>query len=831
MRAARLALSAGLLAPAAAPARSAPQAQPSATDVAARVAALTAQSASERAATLDTLRGAGEAVALAALDGLSATPLEVRRERAWLVLETGARASIQPAIGALADPDAQTRGWLVAFLGRTELGDADLAERIASLTECASGDPDAPLRQRALTTLADLGRPEAFDALDSLLDRVGASECVQAARLLAQKPAARSQVARRVEQAFSDDATANGRTAPLAGDVLATLLLGFARNLGEDPRAALDPRQRAPLLAAARHPDPRVARAAAAAFDVLLRRLVQSADAARAAQILAGFEAQGMDARASRYHRARLALALGHEAGAARAAAQSLLDAAGAGGDRDSRLWRARARQLEALALLADGAAEAALAALSLEVELLDGLLAERADRQAKSRRDEHEECLRQRAVAEITRAVCALALTSEHGSSAARPSPAALEHARAAHTFELELQLQRWNSGVDGSGGWDASLSADLSPATLLFDNSRFAAWPSARSLALRAELGRVLSSVAAAEMPGFEPWPDVPPDIANARDDPARRWLLRAIQYAQFDALSQEQGRLEQQLRARAAGDPTDIDPQLLQRIEEIRMTLRDFGQAFARTDSDVTFLKPTFPSSWALWLARDLSDEGQSGEARALAQRMRDDIERSGMSQRYVGGLELLAEIEMAIGSSYTQDGEPQRAEVELSKAVERLEAIESLLRERGIGRDGLLRVQLLRRSALVSLAVNANVKQKDALKAERYFARAYEIAQDDFMRVLRACYDARAGRSAQARALLREVTPGPGTHYNMACTFALLGEKALALEFLRREFEENRQSVGALAKQRAWARTDPDLESLRDEPVFRELIGQP
>jgi hypothetical protein len=794
-------------------------------DVGARIAAFESQTPSERAAALGELRHGGEAVALAALGGLSQAPLEIRRERAWLVLETGGSASIEPAIAALSDPDAITRGSLLAFLGRTELGDAGLAARIGALSNRATQDVDSALRQRAVTTLADLGHRQAIEALDRLVDEAGARERVQAARLLAQKPIARDLVARRVERAFSTEAVKADDASVAGGDVLAQLLVGYARNLGEDPRGGLDPRERAPLLVAARHPDPRVVRAAGAAFDVLLRRLVQFADGVRAARMLDGFEAQGMDARVSRYQRARLALALGNDAKEARAAARALLETALSGADRDSRLWHARASHLEALALLADGDPESAEASLAAEVAILDGLLAERGDRQAKSRRDAHEECLRQRAVAEITWTVCALA----RGAAGERPAPEAFEHARAAHAYELELQLHRWGSEIDGSGGWDATLSADLSPATLLFNNPRFPAWTTARMLALRADLGRALASVAQAEMPGFEPWPDLPPEIVSARDDPRRRWFLRAIQYAQFDALSKEQGRLQTKLRELAGDDPTDLDPELLQRLEEIQRALRDFSQVFAHAEANEDALKPTFPSTWALSLARDLADEGESEAARALALRMRDDVELSGVSRRYVGGLELVAEIEMAIGSSYTQDDEPERAEVELAKAVERLEAIESLLKERGVGIDGMLRVQLLRRSALVSLAVNANVKQKDQEKAWRYFDRAWEIAQDDFMRVLRACYLARANRGIEARAMLREVTPGPGTHYNMACTFALLGEKPLALQFLRREFEENRQGAGALAKQRTWAKSDPDLSSLRGEPEFQALVG--
>ena len=69
----------------------------------------------------------------------------------------------------------------------------------------------------------------------------------------------------------------------------------------------------------------------------------------------------------------------------------------------------------------------------------------------------------------------------------------------------------------------------------------------------------------------------------------------------------------------------------------------------------------------------------------------------------------------------------------------------------------------------------------------------------------------------------------MTPTPLVHYNLACTWALLGEKELALEFLRREMQESQLTPGGLAKQKEWARGDPDLKSLRDDARFREMVA--
>ena len=128
------------------------------------------------------------------------------------------------------------------------------------------------------------------------------------------------------------------------------------------------------------------------------------------------------------------------------------------------------------------------------------------------------------------------------------------------------------------------------------------------------------------------------------------------------------------------------------------------------------------------------------------------------------------------------------------------------------------------------ALVSLAVNANVKGKDPTRATEFFERAYELRQDDFMRVLLACYRARSGAVDEARKLIEGVPASPRAYYNLACTHALLGEKDRSLEYLERDFTFNRVSPAALEKQKAWAREDPDLANLYEDPRF-ELLTEP
>ena len=90
------------------------------------------------------------------------------------------------------------------------------------------------------------------------------------------------------------------------------------------------------------------------------------------------------------------------------------------------------------------------------------------------------------------------------------------------------------------------------------------------------------------------------------------------------------------------------------------------------------------------------------------------------------------------------------------------------------------------------------------------------------------MLYACYRARSGRAAEARAALTGVQPSPAVFYNLACTYALLGDQDTAIDFLQRELEENHPTPASLERQKAWAAGDPDLASLRENPRFQRLV---
>jgi tetratricopeptide (TPR) repeat protein len=97
------------------------------------------------------------------------------------------------------------------------------------------------------------------------------------------------------------------------------------------------------------------------------------------------------------------------------------------------------------------------------------------------------------------------------------------------------------------------------------------------------------------------------------------------------------------------------------------------------------------------------------------------------------------------------------------------------------------------------------------------------QAYEVTGYELWAPVRALYD--AGRYAEAADAMREVVeanPNPWLLYNLACCESLAGRRADALEHLRAAVEGGERF-------REYARGDSDLDAIRDEPGFAELVG--
>jgi tetratricopeptide (TPR) repeat protein len=82
--------------------------------------------------------------------------------------------------------------------------------------------------------------------------------------------------------------------------------------------------------------------------------------------------------------------------------------------------------------------------------------------------------------------------------------------------------------------------------------------------------------------------------------------------------------------------------------------------------------------------------------------------------------------------------------------------------------------------------------------------------------------------RAGRHEQALEIMRDgVARAPEAwegHYNLACLLSLGGDRAGALESLRR-------AVGLNGEARELARSDGDFDAIREDPEFSAIAGEP
>ncbi|HVP36968.1 MAG TPA: protein kinase [Terriglobales bacterium] len=108
-------------------------------------------------------------------------------------------------------------------------------------------------------------------------------------------------------------------------------------------------------------------------------------------------------------------------------------------------------------------------------------------------------------------------------------------------------------------------------------------------------------------------------------------------------------------------------------------------------------------------------------------------------------------------------------------------------------------------------------------KDELEVyPRYIAR---YPEDPRAHIFYAVALARAGRLEEGKAQAAkaiELNPSdPLMLYNTACFYAQIGEKRLALDSLK-------SSINAGLEDYEWIKRDPDLESIKNEPEFIELI---
>ncbi len=756
--------------------------------------------------------GGPEAFALYAGGDLAAR----RAMAAWAVNHAGA-AHFEGLLGALAgERDPNARQQLVQALGALLPLEAPQAQRRArALAERALEDSDPVLRAAALAALGAAGGSWAARELDGLLDRLPPQEALAAARVLAGLGTEGEVLVARVLAQGPREPGTEGRGRALSPEIRAQLLPAYGRALADPARPPATARERAPLVRALRDPDPRVRRAGESAIVALLGRHLALRRPERAERLLLELAGEGRDPEASELQRARLLLGEGLDAGRALDLALRLAGPRTADGPPAVRIGARHVAGIAALAL--ERPAEAALW-LARAAELQEERLAERLDAFSEGGAREQEERLTARAALELARALAALV----QGRSAA--DRAVLEPLRLAHESGLEAQALAARGDGRELSHWEGVLAHEFSPAGLLFARPR-PGWPLARAHDLLRTLGAALATVAPGEFPGFAALDSISPELADPLADPRRNRRLAAILDGRLARLRQELERLRREVLERDGLEGLQ-EPEVATRLRELlyeRMEYQRWRGALAEHAH-----KLRTPTRLALNLSGDLLGDGRAAEARELASRLLADLERQAGAQLWAE--ELAAQTEMAIGSTWMQDDEPRRAEEVLTSAVERYENLERTLTERGVDPALLRSLRRERAAALMSLAVNTNVRLGDPERALAFFERAYELRQDDFMRVLLACYRARMGRAAEARSLLDQVQVAPALYYNLACTYALLGEGRRALELLELDFTTNHDSPGSLDQQKRWAASDPDLASLREDARFRWLVEE-
>jgi tetratricopeptide (TPR) repeat protein len=413
----------------------------------------------------------------------------------------------------------------------------------------------------------------------------------------------------------------------------------------------------------------------------------------------------------------------------------------------------------------------------------------------------------------------------------------------RSAHLRFLEGRAVALRTRADDPRTLDVLLERELSPYALVLFNQRFASARHGAALDQALALGRVWGEVAPLEMIGLRD----PLAAQGAPDDvfadPERFQRLEELRTATLDELQRQWDELDALAALAGQGE--------LERFEAERQIKRLGGylRQIVVEERDRLRKEPTLPrrevcaqlldylatSMHAHTLAGHLRAEDRTAEALALCERALETLRTAPLGSSNWSELSA-ARFGILRGSILMDQDRPKDAETAYLESERRLAAIEASL-EQWIGEagspEGLRQyqnqIQDLRGDALLSLAVNANVRLRDPARALEFFERAFELNQNPFMRILRACYRARSGKAEEARTVLASVVPVPALYYNIACTYALLGDKDQALAFLEHDFQVNCPSTGSRAQKRAWAAKDPDLASLRDEPRFQRLVG--
>ena len=676
----------------------------------------------------------------------------------------------------------------------------EIADALAAIA-LDEGEPS--LRRASLRALGRRGDEPCLASLSELVLLLTGAEQVQAARALAETPRGRAWAWELLASSLRDG---DAGALPVAELMRVGSSSLAERGAAEWTGAALSPFAR--LL---QSPDASVSQATLFTVDSLLEVMLQT-DGERALSFLDALKAAGYRADLVADHRCEVGLALG-EVDVVLAAALPLSEGAFLEQDAAS---QARGQGYLATAHFVRGDYERASAAFLAQRDLADAL--SRSPRSGRAELALRSIAAQLAAKAEIGAALSWLA------SGGRGQDPEVLGAVQRAHALALRAHLLSVKAEQLSFASADFLFGEHPAPWRVLEESSAVSDLSPGDALRWRLELLAAFATIAPLELPGITPL-GVTGELETIEDE-ARLSLIRQILSARSERLRKQLARSEQRLRRQLLRG--EADEELEEEIERLVQELRSARLQEGQSGVGLIYAARR-PSTVALDLAATLREEGRTAEARRLLESFLKDMESGTLLQTYVWAIQSAARAESNLGSCLCDEGEPQAAERYFLRAAGRLEDLENHFASRGISPAAYRDVTSMRAGVLISLAVNANVRLKDTERALAYFERAYELRQDAFATVLLACYRARSGREQEARAALARVVPEPGLYYNLACTHALLGDTERALSFLELELSVNHTTRGGRERQRAWARDDPDLTSLRGEARFQELTA--
>ncbi len=717
------------------------------------------------------LRLSGASSVDRALDGFGDAPPIARELRARLVRELGAAEHLEAVGPLLADSDTLVRQELTEFLARTDLGStrADLRGRL--LLERAR-DADASIRQTALDALARIADRSLLPGLADLVRRGDAAQRLGALRALATAPGAAPVLLDLAERVSAATPSERGAWLVALGST------GDGTVLRELVRWAQDPADGA---------------AARTGFELLTRQLLyRRLDAEYLAALDAWRVVSELDALR---RRARFELLVRNDMEALRTASHEIDRLAAARGA-EFREVRAAARTQRAIADIADGRGADAEAAIRSALAFV-----------ARRRGDATPVPRGEDTLVDLAGLRMLSALNAVLNPFEGAPAP----EERVVQAYDL--QTERLWRGVERSAG----RLIQTSPALLarIFEGRGaplFAPW--GFDTALEPELG-VLTVVGTV----------LPRRGRGAEGLRAGRRLLEILARVnphEFVVAGAEPG---------ASGTRNPFESLLFLQLP---------GCSLSPVRVELAVPVSRFPRQLGL-VAREAL-----GDHEAAAELLEPVIDRAARGEK-TNDLVTFVEASLERAGVAMDAHDADAADAYVDRVLDRLELVRAqyedefdpaLVRDLGgaqaaartlEARTWLDLARRLRSQALITKAVNHNVVRGEPKRASAFAKEGVELEPSDFNRVLLSCYLAREGNGDEARRLLRDLQEAPSAYYNLACTYALLGEADTALRYLERDFRENRTDPGGLERQRAWARKDPDLASLRDDPRFRDLVG--